>query len=222
VRRARAAELLRPLGAFLLVVAAGVALVLIYSGRPSAGAAPATAADGATPQLAPVPSDAPVAHGPITPTRLQIPDIGVDTTVEPHPTVRYDNPFTGQEVDGYDVPTSMWTTAWWSDGPQPGSGQMAVVLGHAQAAHGAVFDHLADLRAGDEVDLVDASGAVLHLQVLGKPVTGLDKATSALADTLNGHPDGADLALVTCGGAFDRAAGASEDNEVVFASLTGA
>jgi sortase (surface protein transpeptidase) len=96
---------------------------------------------------------------------------------------------------------------------------MAVVLGHAQAAHGAVFDHLADLRPGDEVDLVDASGAVLHLKVLKNPVTGLDKSTSALADALNGHPADADLALVTCGGDFDRAAGASEDNEVVFASV---
>jgi hypothetical protein len=135
--------------------------------------------------------------------------------------VQYDNPFTGQKVDGYGVPKSMWTAAWWSDGPQPGSGSMAVVLGHAQAAHGAVFDHLAGLRPGDEVDLVDTSGAVLHLRVLEKPITGLDKSTSALADTLNGHPDGADLALVTCGGDFDRAAGASEDNEVVFASVTG-
>jgi hypothetical protein len=219
VRRARAAELLRPLGAFLLVVAAGVGLVLVYSGRPSAGAESAPAGGAAAPQLARLPADAPVAHGPITPTRLQIPDIGVDTTVEPHGTVQYDNPFTGQKVDGYGVPTSMWTAAWWSDGPQPGSGRMAVVLGHAQAAHGAVFDRLADLRPGDQVDLVDTSGAVLHLQVLGKPVTGLDKSTSALADTLNGHPDGADLALVTCGGDFDRAAGASEDNEVVFATV---
>jgi hypothetical protein len=220
VRRARAAELLRPLGAFLLVGAAGVALVLIYRGRPSADAASATAAGpGAAPQLAPLPADAPVAYGAITPTRLQIPDIDVDATVEPHGTERYDNPFTGQKVDGYGVPKSMWTTAWWSDGPQPGSGQMAVVLGHAQAAHGAVFDHLADLRPGDEVRLVDASGAVLHLRVLGDPVTGLDKSTSALADTLNAHPDGADLALVTCGGDFDRAAGASEDNEVVFATV---
>jgi hypothetical protein len=51
------------------------------------------------------------------------------------------------------------------------------------------------------------------------PIPDLDKSTSALADTVNGHPDGADLALVTCGGNFDRAAGASEDNEVLFASV---
>ena len=212
--RARAAELVRPLAAFLVLVAAAVGLVLVYGAGPGAGASTTSA-----PELAPLPADAPVAHGPITPTRLQIPDIKVDTTVEPRGTVQYDNPFTGQKVDGYGVPKSMWTAAWWSDGPQPGSGEMAVVLGHAQAAHGAVFDHLADLRAGAVLDRADASGAVLHLQVRGKPVTGLDKSTSALADTLNGHPDGADLALVTCGGDFDRAAGASEDNEVVFARV---
>jgi hypothetical protein len=215
VRPGRAGSLLRPLAAFVVVLAAGLALIAVWTSRPEAGASSSASA----PSLAPLPADAPPATGPITPARLQIPAIDVDTTVEPKGTVPYDNPFTGQRVQGYGVPQSMWTTSWWSDGPQPGSGQMAVVLGHAQAAHGAVFDHLADLAPGDAVTLVDGSGAVLRLQVLGAPVTGLDKATSALADTLNGHPADADLALVTCGGDFDQAAGASEDNEVVFASI---
>jgi hypothetical protein len=218
VARARA-DLFRSLGAFVVVLAAGLALLLVYTSRPDGGAASTAAPAGDTaPQLAPLPADAPIATGPITPARLQIPAIGVDTTVEPRGTVQYDNPFTGQQVDGYGVPQSMWTTSWWSDGPQPGSGGMAVVLGHAQAAHGAVFDHLADLSPGDEVLLVDGSGAVMHLQVLAAPITGLDKSTSALADTLNGHPAQADVALVTCGGDFDEDAGASEDNDVVFAT----
>ena len=178
-------------------------------------------------RLLPLPTDAATATvasagravpgSPVSPVRLQIPAIDVDSTVESRGTVQYDNPFTKQKVDGYGVPESMWTTSWWSDGPQPGSGQMAVVLGHSQAADGAVFDRLADLHTGDEVLLVDGGGAVMHLQVLGYPVTGLDKSTSALADALNSHPDGADVALVTCGGEFDEAAGASEENEVVFA-----
>ncbi|MGY1615246.1 class F sortase [Geodermatophilus sp. SYSU D00691] len=215
--RARAADLVRPLAAFLVVLGVGTALVLIVSSRPPADAAPAAA--GAAPELAPLPADAPLAAGPIVPARLQIPAIGVDTTVESRGTVEYENPFTGQTVEGYDVPDSMWTTSWWSDGPAPGSGQMAVVLGHAQAGGGAVFDRLADLRPGDEVVLVDGDGAVLRLAVLGEPLTGLDKSTSALADALNGHPADADVALVTCGGEFDEDAGASEENEVVFATV---
>jgi hypothetical protein len=214
VSRARAAELLRSLAAGLVFLAFCAGVLLVYLSRPSG-----SAAAGEERQLAPLPADAPVAEGPIEPARLQIPAIGVDTTVEPRGTVQYDNPFTGQPVAGYGVPESMWTTAWWSDGPRPGSGQMAVILGHAQAAGGAVFDDLATLATGDEVLLADGSGAVQHLQVLGPPVTGLDKTTSALADALNGHPRGADVAFVTCGGDFDRQAAASVDNEVVFARI---
>jgi len=218
VRRARAAELARPLAAFVVVLAACLGLFAVWQSRPEADAASAAAAGG-VPALAPLPPDAPVADGPIVPARLQIPAIGVDATVEPRGTAQYENPFTGARVDGYGVPRSMWTTAWWSDGPRPGSGRMAVILGHAQAAHGAVFDDLADLRAGDEALLVDDAGAVQHLRVLGAPLTGLDKSTSALADALNGHPAGADVAFVTCGGEFDEDAGASEDNDVVFATV---
>jgi sortase (surface protein transpeptidase) len=157
-----------------------------------------------------------VAGGPIVPSRIAIPAIGVDTTVEHRGTVRQRNAFTGQQVEGYGVPTSMRTTSWWSDGPQPGSGQMAVVLGHTQVGGYGVFNELAKLRSGDAVTLRAANGDTLRLTVLGSPVTGLDKSTSALADTLNGHPPGADVALVTCGGQFDEKAKASEDNIVVF------
>jgi hypothetical protein len=206
--------------ALLAAVLAGV----LWYGHTSGGAAdePAGGTAAAAAVAAPGSGDVPewAADGPIVPSRLVIPAIGVDAAVESRGTVSYDNPFTGQRVDGYGVPESMSTTSWWSDGPQPGSGQMAVVLGHEDAGGGsAVFDDLTALRAGDEVRLRAEDGGTLWLQVLGAPVTGLDKATSALADTLNGHPQGADVALVTCGGAFDSEAGASEENTVVFASV---
>ena len=155
----------------------------------------------------------------IVPARLEIPAIGVDTTVESRGTTHYRNPFTGQTVEGYGVPESMLTTSWWSDGPRPGSGRMAVILGHEQPGGPGVFNRLDQLRPGDAVVLRNSDGTALNLRVLGSPVTGLDKATSALADLLNHHPAGADVALITCGGQFDDAARASEDNEVVFAGL---
>ena len=94
---------------------------------------------------------------------------------------------------------------------------MAVVLGHAQEGGHAVFDRLHELAPGDRVTLTDRDGAVLTLDVLGAPLTGLDKSTSALADALNGHPAGAGVALVTCGGELGRQAGASEGDPVVLA-----
>lgn len=208
----RAADL-RAAAAFLVVLAAGLGLLLVVAGRPDAGVAQAGPGTAPAGEL--------LAAGAIRPASLSIPAIDVDTTVESRGTVRYENPFTGQDVDGYGVPESMATTSWWSDGPQPGSGQMAVILGHQQAAGGAVFDRLHTLRPGDEVQLRDATGALLRLQVLGEPVTGLDKATPALSEALNGHPAGADVALVTCGGEFVEDAGTSTDNTVVFADVVG-
>ena len=165
-------------------------------------------------------ADAAVASTPIVPASLSVPAIGVEAPVESRGTVQYENPFTGQPVTGYGVPESMATTSWWSDGPQPGSGQMAVVLGHdVPGDEAGVFDGLADLEPGDAVVLTDAAGTQLQLQVIEDPLTGLDKATSDLSDALNGHPEGADVALVTCGGEYDSSAGASEENVVVFASV---
>lgn len=203
---------LRTVGAFLVVLAVGIGMLLLVAGRPDAGATPQSAPGASAPL-----DGGPI--GPIQPAALSIPAIGVDTPVESRGTVRYENPFTGQMVDGYGVPESMATTSWWSDGPMPGSGQMAVILGHQQASGGAVFDRLHTLSPGDEVTLRDGTGALLRLQVLGEPVTGLDKATSALSDTLNGHPAEADVALVTCGGEFVEDAGTSTDNTVVFATV---
>jgi len=212
---------LRAVGAFLVVLAAGLALLFVVTERPGTDTPPRPAAGTAAPLAAdaPVPVGEIVAAGAIRPARLSIPAIDVDTVVESRGTVQYENPFTGAPVEGYGVPESMDTTSWWSDGPQPGSGQMAVLLGHQQNSGGAVFDRLHTLRPGDEVSLRDGSGAVLRLQVLGSPVTGLDKATSALADTLNGHPPEADVALVTCGGEFVEDAGTSTENTVVFATV---
>jgi len=216
----------RAVGALLVVLAAAVGLLLVVAGRPDADPAPRPApaaqspvvGDGEPAASTPPPAEV-LAEGAVQPARLSIPAIGVDALVETRGTVRYENPFTGRMVDGYGVPESMRTTSWWSDGPEPGSGQMAVILGHQQAEGGAVFDRLHTLGAGDEVTLKDRGGAVLRLQVIGAPVTGLDKATSDLADTLNRHPAGADVALVTCGGEFDDDAGASTDNTVVFATI---
>ena len=199
---------LRAAAAVLLFLAAAFGIYLVAVGGP-----------GPSSGLSLAPASGPQAAGAIVPAGLSIPAIGVDTAVEPRGTVTYDNPFTGQTVAGYGVPESLDTAAWWSDGPQPGSGQMAVVLGHQQNGGDAVFNRLHELHAGDQVLFRDGGGAVLTLQVLGEPSTGLDKATSALSDALNDHPAEADVALVTCGGEFDDAAGTSTMNTVVFATV---
>jgi sortase (surface protein transpeptidase) len=214
-----------------MLVAAGLLFWAPWRSSPADGAsdgvvaadpsAPSAAAGGATAPgaVASGSASSAAATGAIVPTRLAIPKIAVNTAVESRGTQRYTNPFTGKAVSGYGVPKSMRTVSWWSDGPRPGSGQMAVVLGHTQVGGYGVFNRLAQLRPGDDVTFTSSDGSVLRLKVLNAPLTGLDKSTSALADALNGHPAGADVALVTCGGPFDTSAGQSEDNDVVFATV---
>lgn len=206
--------------AILLLVAAGL---LVWgpwrTDGQGQGQAAGDAATAAAPAAGGGQASGRLVDGPIVPTRIAIPAIGVNTTVEHRGTIRSKNAFTGQEVTAFGVPTSMRTTSWWSDGPEPGSGQMAVILGHTQVGGYGVFNKLGSLQPGSPLTLRDANGDTLRLQVLGRPVTGLDKATSALADTLDNHPAGAAVALVTCGGQFDRSLGASQDNIVVFASV---
>jgi hypothetical protein len=230
VRHAAAPERRRPWWALSLLMLAAAGLLFWapweHPGGPSAGAdraatevaAGAPAGQGQAARGTSAPAEH-LVDGPIIPARLQIPALRVDTKVEARGTVGYKNAFTGRPVAGYGVPTSMRTTSWWSDGPRPGSGQMAVILGHTQVGGYGVFNRLGSLHPGSTITLRAANGDALRLTVLGSPVTGLDKSTSALADTLNGHPAGADVAFVTCGGAFDQQADASEDNVVVFASV---
>lgn len=216
MRRGRAAER-RARWATLLLVAAGVGLLLWSPWAPGRSVFGQAAPAGAAPPGGVVPA---AAAGPIVPTRLVVPAIGVDAPVESRGTVRSRNPFTGQVVDGFGVPESMTSTSWWSDGPRPGSAQMAVVLGHEQVGGGyGVFNRLDQLHPGDDVLLRDRTGASLHFRVLQAPLTGLSKSTSALADALDAHPAAAGLALVTCGGRFDPQARQSQDNTVVFAAL---
>ena len=226
----------RPLWAVLLLIAAGAGLLLWSPWRGGTVADQAAAGPATVQAAAPIGTTAPggdttgaqspagghspaAATGPIVPKRLSIPKISLNAAVESRRTQRYTNPFTGQKVTGYGVPKSMRTVSWWSDGPRPGSGQMAVILGHTEVGGYGAFNKLTRLREGNAVTLTSTDGSVLHLQVVGAPLTGLAKSTSALADALNGHPPGADVALVTCGGLFDEAAGQSEDNDVVFATV---
>ncbi|KAB7743541.1 sortase [Nostocoides sp. F2B08] len=167
----------------------------------------------------------PVATGPITPTRIHIPAIGVRTIVEPAPATEEPNPFTGDVVSTFPVPGGPHTTVWWEEGPMPGSDGLAVVLGHTKAFGSAVFDDLPDLDPGVPVGITGrtAGGAeVIARYVVADVVTGISKSDpDALRAVLESPPPGAALALITCSGEIDGRLSSREDNTVVFATLEG-
>ncbi|MFE7213538.1 class F sortase [Streptomyces sp. NPDC001698] len=144
------------------------------------------------------------------PTRISIPDIGVDA------------PFTKLSVNAsgqLNPPPAENTNlvGWFKGGPSPGERGASVVVGHLDTKTGpAVFAELGSLEPGAVVNITRADGTVARFKV--DSIDAFSKAhfpdDRVYADTVTPQ-----LRLITCGGKFDRAKGGYQENVVVFAHL---
>jgi sortase family protein len=201
------AGLLRGWWPAALAVAGGTALVAGLVALPpgpqrSAPEPPAVTA------AAPAPVTA-AALGPSEPVRLRIPAIGVDAAL-----LRL-----GLRADGrVEVPPPDSPAAgWYRYSPSPGEPGPAVLLGHVDSARTGpgVFYDLPALAAGDPIEVARADGSTVRFVV--ERVGRYPKAAFPTAEVYGDRP-GAELRLITCGGAFDGASGHYLDNVVVFAA----
>jgi sortase (surface protein transpeptidase) len=138
------------------------------------------------------------------PTRLRITSIGVDVAVVP---VGVDGAG-DMQVPGPEV------AGWYRFGPHPGEPGSSVLAAHVDydGRPGAFF-RLRELEVGDRVEVGDGAGAVqlAVTEVAQVPKDGLE-ATGAFERS--GRPR---VALVTCGGEFDRERRSYEDNVIAWA-----
>ena len=114
------------------------------------------------------------------------------------------------------VPDPPSTVGWWSPGPLAGAASGTTVLvGHVDSAASGlgVFAVLRDVAVGERVLLRGADGRLLGYQVTGRRQAG----KAALPADLFAPGGPPRLALVTCGGRFDRATRHYTDNVVVYA-----
>lgn len=181
----------------VLLTAAGLAVTAVVA-TPGSGAAAGSAGG-------PVVLEAPAARGPL-PVRLVVPAAGVDA------------PLTGAGLDpsGALVPPADPSVAgWYTGGPVPGDPGPAVVAGHVDwAGAPGVFAGLAGLRPGTEVLIGRADGSTARFTV----TRVVRRAKTAFpTEDVYAPTAGAELRLITCGGAFDPATGSYADNVIVFA-----
>lgn len=167
---------------------------------PMAAAEPPAGATAAATPAAPEVTD------PI-PSRLLIARIGVDARVEAR----------GLDADrNLPAPDRAEDVAWFSQGPQPGSRGNALVSGHVDAWTGpAVFARLSQLRAGDEVVVVNADASRLTFRVTGLRSLGAtahDASLFAPAETPR-------LTLITCSGRWDPLLKSYDQRLLVSATL---
>ncbi|QKW39135.1 class F sortase [Actinomadura sp. NAK00032] len=145
------------------------------------------------------------------PVQVAVPAIGVRA-----PLVRL-----GLDADGsVQVPRAdrPGEAGWYDLGPSPGERGAAVLLGHVDSAAGAaVFYDLGRLRPGHRIEVTRADGRVAVFTVESVERVAKDRFPTR---RVYGPLDRPGLRLVTCGGAFDRAAHGYRDNVIVYAAET--
>jgi hypothetical protein len=140
------------------------------------------------------------------PARIAIPSIGVETELE-RLAVRHDGTLA--------APGDFGRAGWFADGPSPGERGPAVIVGHVDSRDGpAVFYRLAELSPGDLVEVTRIDGTVARFAVADMFEAGKDAFPS---NAVYGPTAGPVLRLITCSGAFDRAARHYVSNLVVSA-----
>ncbi|MCB0938430.1 MAG: class F sortase [Mycobacterium sp.] len=196
---------------------AGVVIALALPG--SAWAQPASGDAPATMMLVPA-SPLVIGTPAFTPGELDIPAIGVSAVVTSVGTVMASAPFLGgQMVPTFAVPPDGSSVGWWADGPLVGAPGMAILLGHTQIGGYAVFNRLGELHPGDQVVVADSTGSARADFRVTRVVSDVPKNDpEALRRVLSENAKDAQLALITCGGAFNASYRASADNVVAFAA----
>ncbi len=102
-----------------------------------------------------------------------------------------------------EAPGNPTDVAWYNFSARPGEIGNVVLAGHLDYINygPAVFYHLKDAKAGDEVDLVLVDGTTARYRI--QNVTTYDDATAPVQEIV-GPTDKEVVTLITCGGSFDQ------------------
>ena len=187
-------------------VAALLAVIAVAAGC-SGDAAPApTSSVSAPASLAPSAAAAPMPRS--APVRVQIPAIGVDSTLMQ----------LGLRADGsLQVPPSGFPAGWYTEAPTPGELGPAILAGHVDwGGQPGVFSRLHELTPDAEVTVTRQDGSAAVFRVTQVKEYPKDEFPT---DVVYGDLDHPGLRLITCGGSFDRQTRNYNDNIVAFADL---
>ena len=193
---ALATPLLTVFGVVLLATAA----ITLVSTRWSEKVAAEPVQAAVAPSTVELPSD--------LPTRIEIPRIEVAAPVTPR----------GVTVDQDLELPSFGETGWYKLGPSPGQDGHAVIAGHVDSRKGYdVFAQLHTLKRGQEVRVRMSSGAVVAFRVDEVLRQSKDALPESRMWESTGRPQ---LALITCGGKFNKKLRSYPDNIVVYATMS--
>jgi sortase (surface protein transpeptidase) len=172
-----------------------------WTASPSGAATPPPTASSPGPEA----TELSVALPESEPVRLAIPSIGVDSAfVE-----------LGLSDDSeLETPTNAGDVGWFTGGHTPGARGVAVVAGHVTYNGPAVFFRLADLAAGDPIEITRSDGSTAIFAARRSATFPKTEFPSA---EVYRPSDSAELVLITCGGQYADAH--YDSNVIVWAEL---
>ena len=186
-----------------LVAAAGAVAVIIFVVTLVGALWYSPQNEIAAPFAATVPSD--------PPTRLIIPAINLNVHVQQAGLIA------GNRMA---APTNFTDVAWYKYGPAPGMLGSAVIAGHLDNGLGltGVFKNLKELKVGDDIQVLTATGTTLHFTVEKLVAYPYDQVPASIFT----DNDKARLNLITCAGKWIKtpALGWTIDHRlIVYATL---
>ncbi len=145
------------------------------------------------------------------PVRLLIPSLNINANVQ-------DVGITKSGAMG--TPSNFTDVAWYKYGPMPGAPGSAVIDGHVDngLALAGVFKHLADIKIGDNVTVVEKDGSQKQFVVTDIKSYPYQNTPSNII--FDHNTDGAHLNLITCEGAWVPAGKTYDHRLVVYTKLT--
>jgi Sortase domain len=177
----------------VLTMAIAVAGLLMLTGRPGYPPGTASAApDVLTPLGTPAPLPKPATLTAPLPVALQIPAIGVRTSLTRLGLTRQGT---------LQVPSSPSVAGWYTGSPRPGEIGSSIIAGHIDSYRGpGVFYRLRELHPGNRIYVRQADGSLAVFRVTA--VHQYPKTHFPAAAVYGPVPD-AELHLITCGGTYD-------------------
>jgi len=146
------------------------------------------------------------------PSRLIIPALGINAHVQ----------YVGVNTKGnIGTPNNFTDVAWYSLGVVPGQAGTAIIDGHVDNGLGldGVFKHLSSIQVGDEVDVVDKSGARTSFIVVN--VQAYDYQNVPASALFGTGSASSSLKLITCDGAWVQGGDTYNERLIVTADMTG-
>lgn len=175
----------------------------------SGGANQADPQETGPPQTDPAEQSEPLTLDYSQPVRVEIPGIGVSSTLEE---------LELNSAGEMEVPADPDKAGWFTPAPPPGVPGVSVISGHVTWNQDpVVFFRLGDLRAGDKIRVQRADGvtAVFTVERIGEFAKSTFPTKAVYTPT-----EGAGIRLITCGGQYDDVNNRYLSNVIVWATMT--